>query len=331
MSPTSKTALRWLLPALAAAYLITANVAFTSGSPRLAAAAISILVVGSLFCIRGQHRHALRVALALAAALFVFGVAEGFSPPLPLLIIPILVPATLAWVFARSLRPHRMPLIERFARAFHAPDGLPDGVAGYTRSVTIAWAALLAGIALANSWMAMHVFPGGLLDAAGIHSPWPVAPAAFGWLSNIGSYLLIGAMFVIEFVVRLIRFPAFEFRNPIAFLRRARTRMPGMIDRFRRGDFPSTLCVPAAHPVLAGHFPGRPLVPGVMLLEWTLREAGDRLGRNASQLSIRECKFVEPLLPGEEAELRFATDTNRCSFKILRGSAVLATGVIEPS
>jgi 3-hydroxymyristoyl/3-hydroxydecanoyl-(acyl carrier protein) dehydratase/uncharacterized membrane protein len=331
MNSTSKTALGWVLPALAVAYLIAANVAFTSGSPPIAAAAIAILVVGLLFCIRGKHRHALRVALGLAGALFVFAVAEGFSPPLPLLILPILVPATLAWAFARSLRPHRMPLIERFARAFHAPDGLPDGVAGYTRTVTIAWTALLAGSALANTWMAMHVFPGGLLHAAGIHTPWPVTPAAFGWLSNIGSYLLVGAMFVIEFVVRLIRFPAFEFRNPVEFLRRARTRMPGMLENFRGGDLPGTLRVPSNHPVLAGHFPGRPLVPGVMLLEWTLREAAHRLGRNTSQLRIRECKFVEPLLPGEEAELRFASDTRRCSFQILRGSAILATGIIEPS
>jgi 3-hydroxymyristoyl/3-hydroxydecanoyl-(acyl carrier protein) dehydratase len=29
----------------------------------------------------------------------------------------------------------------------------------------------------------------------------------------------------------------------------------------------ATLCVPAAHPCLPGHFPGQPVVPGVLLLD----------------------------------------------------------------
>ncbi len=147
---------------------------------------------------------------------------------------PILVPATLAWVFGRSLRAQRTALVERFARALHAPDELPRGVAGYTRRVTWCWALLLAGIALANLWMAMNLVPGGLLEVAGLSSPWPVSPEAFAWRSNLGSYLLIGGMFVAEFVVRVIRFPDDRFRNPLHFVRRARTRMPEMMEGFRR-------------------------------------------------------------------------------------------------
>lgn len=93
----------------------------------------------------------------------------------------------------------------------------------------------------------------------------------------------------------------------------------------------STLCVPAAHPILAGHFPGRPIVPGVMLLEWALREAAHRLGREVCALRLRECKFLETLLPGETAELQLSGEGTRCAFRIQRGHAILATGVIEPS
>jgi uncharacterized membrane protein len=233
MTIRSSSALKWAVPALTVAYLLTASLALSGGSSRVAAAAIAILLAGILLCIRGPRRHVLRFTVALVGLLIVLGVAAGRLSPWPLLMPPILVPATLAWVFGRSLLPNRIPLIERFARIFHAPDGLPDGVAQYTRRVTWCWALLLAAIAVGNLWMALHVFPGGLLHVAGRRSPWPVSPAAFAWLSNVGSYLLIGGMFVVEFIVRLIRFPEFEFRNPVAFLERARSRLPQMLEGFR--------------------------------------------------------------------------------------------------
>jgi 3-hydroxymyristoyl/3-hydroxydecanoyl-(acyl carrier protein) dehydratase len=93
----------------------------------------------------------------------------------------------------------------------------------------------------------------------------------------------------------------------------------------------NTLRVPPVHPVFAGHFPGRPIVPGVMLLEWALREAGRRLDREVCALRLRECKFLQTLLPGETAELHLSGEGTRCAFRIERGNAILVTGVIEPS
>jgi 3-hydroxymyristoyl/3-hydroxydecanoyl-(acyl carrier protein) dehydratase len=64
----------------------------------------------------------------------------------------------------------------------------------------------------------------------------------------------------------------------------------------------STFMVPADHPALAGHFPGRPVVPGVVLLEATLAAVG---GSGAWTLqSIPTAKFLQPVLPGEQIELR---------------------------
>ena len=89
------------------------------------------------------------------------------------------------------------------------------------------------------------------------------------------------------------------------------------------------LAVDAGHPVFAGHFPGEPIVPGVMLLEWVLREAAPLLGRATEQLRIREAKFLEPLKPAQEADLYLDASPTRCAFRIRSASRDLATGSLE--
>jgi len=64
--------------------------------------------------------------------------------------------------------------------------------------------------------------------------------------------------------------------------------------------------VPPDHPSLAGHFPGKPIVPGVALLdraiEILLRERpGYRLVR------LDEVKFLQPVLPGDEVTIEPVT------------------------
>ena len=87
--------------------------------------------------------------------------------------------------------------------------------------------------------------------------------------------------------------------------------------------------IPHDDPCLAGHFPGRPLVPGVVLLERVLAaiEAG---GAIAGPLRLPQVKFVQPLLPDEVAEIALETTTTeagpRWRFRVERDGVLLASG-----
>lgn len=90
-----------------------------------------------------------------------------------------------------------------------------------------------------------------------------------------------------------------------------------------------TWSLPPEHPVFHGHFPGNPIVPGVMLLEWVLDEVAHTLSRRPSQLRIREAKFFTPLAPAQLAELRCEMAERRCSFSVRCAAAPIARGVLE--
>ena len=62
-------------------------------------------------------------------------------------------------------------------------------------------------------------------------------------------------------------------------------------------EFPWT--VPVDHPAFAGHFPGRPIVPGVVLLDQAIRYAENLLGQAVTSWQIGNAKFFSPVSPGE--------------------------------
>lgn len=96
----------------------------------------------------------------------------------------------------------------------------------------------------------------------------------------------------------------------------------------------STFIIGHDHPALPGHFPGAPVVPGVVLLERVLEAIGATMGDAGGPLRLPRVKFMQPLLPGETAvvdiEPMAETDdgARRWRFRIGRGEAVLATGEV---
>lgn len=95
--------------------------------------------------------------------------------------------------------------------------------------------------------------------------------------------------------------------------------------------------IAADHPGLAGHFPGRPIVPGVVLLDRVLQGIQQR--HCCALRSMPVVKFLQPVLPEEsvhievrisrtDTELRATFRGTRDAIAVLDGSFVLidATG-----
>jgi 3-hydroxyacyl-[acyl-carrier-protein] dehydratase len=68
------------------------------------------------------------------------------------------------------------------------------------------------------------------------------------------------------------------------------------------------LVVPAAHPLLAGHFPGAPLVAGVQLLDAACRAVAQTLGRPLAIAAIDDVRWFQPVAPGVEVALAARVD-----------------------
>jgi 3-hydroxymyristoyl/3-hydroxydecanoyl-(acyl carrier protein) dehydratase len=85
--------------------------------------------------------------------------------------------------------------------------------------------------------------------------------------------------------------------------------------------------IPADHPSLPGHFPGRPLVPGVVLLERVV-EAIETAHGDLGALRLPQVKFLQPLLPGETARIELDGEPPRWRFRVLRGTTLLARGEV---
>lgn len=87
--------------------------------------------------------------------------------------------------------------------------------------------------------------------------------------------------------------------------------------------------VAATHPCLTGHFPGRPLVPAVVILQRIMAELGQAFpGCRVS--GIPQAKFLAPLAPGECVQLELAwTEPGAVRFDCRVGTRRLATGKFQ--
>jgi len=105
-----------------------------------------------------------------------------------------------AWFFVRSLLGDGPPLIGQYMRSVY--EDLPPHMIRHARAMTWIWACVMAGLGVLAAGLA-------LLHYA----------MAWSMVVNVISYAVMAAMFVLEYVYRLVRFPREYHISPLGVLR----------------------------------------------------------------------------------------------------------------
>jgi 3-hydroxyacyl-[acyl-carrier-protein] dehydratase len=85
----------------------------------------------------------------------------------------------------------------------------------------------------------------------------------------------------------------------------------------------------ASHPALPGHFPGHPVVPGVLLLDALLAALPAHVGGTVRVTGFPVVKFLAPLLPERDFEVALAVKRpGQASFELLAGDEKIASGTV---
>jgi uncharacterized membrane protein/predicted hotdog family 3-hydroxylacyl-ACP dehydratase len=326
---------RLIAPAvLTIAYPLLISWGLSRFEPRVVALVVlgllGLRLIGARAGAAGVERSSWKGLWPLAIVAVVVAATAIWNQALGLLMTPVLVNAALLASFALSLR--GQPLVETFARL--QVDRLAPAEVRYCRRVTWAWCGFFVAnggislaLALAQDRVAWALYTGGL------------------------SYLLMGAFFTGEFVYRHARFRRYvgAFTDPLL----ARWFPPGhapeivAIDGNRDDRARSiTLEVPTGLAYWPGHFPGEPMLPGVIQVDWALRQIEAWRGARPRLVALEGLKFKRPVRPGDTLVLElvgsegFATPAQRgprsardssstraaCEFVFRRGDEEISRG-----
>lgn len=91
----------------------------------------------------------------------------------------------------------------------------------------------------------------------------------------------------------------------------------------------AALAVPLDHPAFAGHFPGRPILPGVCLLAEAMAALEAATATAAEDWRVESAKFASPVEPGVRLAIAHRGEAaGRVRFEIRAGERLVASGVL---
>jgi 3-hydroxymyristoyl/3-hydroxydecanoyl-(acyl carrier protein) dehydratase len=85
--------------------------------------------------------------------------------------------------------------------------------------------------------------------------------------------------------------------------------------------------IPPDHPSLPGHFPGAPVVPGVVILAEVLAQVPAPADGARRLVWV---KFLRPLLPGQQASVTLALGAQGWRFSVMHAATELVQGLLAP-
>lgn len=92
------------------------------------------------------------------------------------------------------------------------------------------------------------------------------------------------------------------------------------------------LVIAANHPAYAGHFPGEPVLPGVVLLDAALHQICRSAGPGAHRWKILTAKFLKVVRPGDPLRMEHGQPDGDVVRWIIRNEAgPVASGTFGPA
>jgi 3-hydroxyacyl-[acyl-carrier-protein] dehydratase len=95
-------------------------------------------------------------------------------------------------------------------------------------------------------------------------------------------------------------------------------------------SFERMLTIANDHPALAAHFPGHPVVPGVLVLDEVIETLRHRYGQALVVTGLPAVKLSSPLKPEEPLIITIEPeDSNTAAFTCRTGDRLIASGSIR--
>ncbi|MFN2644739.1 MAG: hypothetical protein ABR570_07090 [Burkholderiales bacterium] len=88
------------------------------------------------------------------------------------------------------------------------------------------------------------------------------------------------------------------------------------------------LFVPPTYEHFTGHFPGFPILPGVVQIDWAVRLARRHFGGLQASYGLDAFKCRSPVRPATHLTLTLACDPRRLRFAYAEGERAISSGTV---